>query len=166
MHTGSLWSCPTLCDPVDCGLPGFSIRVFSTQEYRVYWTILVAIHIHILRQTLSRVGLGNGMKRPMIDRVYTVFKDFAVLRTMELGSCWRKWKRLPVGGDDQLALRSEERSRRETKTYDAADGGELTWTTSILVNSSAPTNGQKFCGSTHHLLFYICGGQKFEINRG
>jgi len=25
-HAGSLWSCPTLCDPVDCGLPGFSIR--------------------------------------------------------------------------------------------------------------------------------------------
>ena len=23
---GSLWSCPTLCDPVDCGLPGFSVR--------------------------------------------------------------------------------------------------------------------------------------------
>ena len=20
------WSCPTLCDPVDCGLPGFSVR--------------------------------------------------------------------------------------------------------------------------------------------
>ena len=26
MHTGSLWSCLTLCDPVDCGLPGFSVR--------------------------------------------------------------------------------------------------------------------------------------------
>ena len=26
MHAGSLWSCPTLCDPVDCGLPGFSAR--------------------------------------------------------------------------------------------------------------------------------------------
>ena len=26
MCTGSLWSCPTLCDPVDCGLPGFSVR--------------------------------------------------------------------------------------------------------------------------------------------
>ena len=24
--TGSLWSYPTLCDPVDCGLPGFSVR--------------------------------------------------------------------------------------------------------------------------------------------
>ena len=26
MHAGSLWSCPTLCDPVDCGLLGFSVR--------------------------------------------------------------------------------------------------------------------------------------------
>ena len=24
-HAGSLW-CPTLCHPVDCGLPGFSVR--------------------------------------------------------------------------------------------------------------------------------------------
>ena len=26
MCTESLQSCPTLCDPVDCGLPGFSVR--------------------------------------------------------------------------------------------------------------------------------------------
>ena len=26
MHAGSLWPCPTLCDPVDCGLSGFSVR--------------------------------------------------------------------------------------------------------------------------------------------
>ena len=26
MRTGSLRLCPTLCDPVDCGLPGFSVR--------------------------------------------------------------------------------------------------------------------------------------------
>ena len=26
MHAESLWSCPTLCSPVDCGLPGFSVR--------------------------------------------------------------------------------------------------------------------------------------------
>ena len=25
MSTRSLWSCPTLCDPVDCGLPGTSL---------------------------------------------------------------------------------------------------------------------------------------------
>ena len=26
IHTRSLWSCSSLCDPVDCGLPGFSVR--------------------------------------------------------------------------------------------------------------------------------------------
>ena len=26
MHPRLLWSCLTLCDPVDCGLPGFSVR--------------------------------------------------------------------------------------------------------------------------------------------
>ena len=26
LQVGSLQSCPTLCDPVDCGLPGFSVR--------------------------------------------------------------------------------------------------------------------------------------------
>ena len=26
LRTGSLWSCPTLCDPVDCGQPGFPVR--------------------------------------------------------------------------------------------------------------------------------------------
>ena len=26
VHTGSLWQCPALCDPADCGLPGFSVR--------------------------------------------------------------------------------------------------------------------------------------------
>ena len=26
MPSGSLWSCPTLCNPVDCGLPGSSVR--------------------------------------------------------------------------------------------------------------------------------------------
>ena len=31
MHAGSLQSCPTLFDPVDCGLPGFSVREGSLQ---------------------------------------------------------------------------------------------------------------------------------------
>ena len=26
MHLGLLWSCPTLCDPGHCSLPGFSVR--------------------------------------------------------------------------------------------------------------------------------------------
>ena len=29
----SLQSCPTLCDPMDCSLPGSSVHGFSRQEY-------------------------------------------------------------------------------------------------------------------------------------
>ena len=45
LRTGSLWSCPTLRDPVDCGLPGFCIREggFPGKNTGVYWPILVAI---------------------------------------------------------------------------------------------------------------------------
>ena len=47
MRTGLLWSCPTLCDPVDCGLPGFSVRDggLSRQEY---WSILANTGCHTL----------------------------------------------------------------------------------------------------------------------
>ena len=38
VRTGSLWLCLTLCDPVDCGLPGFSVREGDLQP-----RILVAI---------------------------------------------------------------------------------------------------------------------------
>ena len=45
MYAGSLQSCLTLCDPVDCGLPGLSVRVGSSpgKNTGVYWPILVAI---------------------------------------------------------------------------------------------------------------------------
>jgi len=45
MRAGSLWQCLTLCDPVDGGLPGFSIRerVSPGKNTGVYWQILVAI---------------------------------------------------------------------------------------------------------------------------
>ena len=34
----------SLCDPVDCGLPGFSVRQGVLQaRTRVYWSVLVAI---------------------------------------------------------------------------------------------------------------------------
>ena len=33
MHAKSLPSCPTLCDPMDCTLPGSSDLGFSRQEY-------------------------------------------------------------------------------------------------------------------------------------
>ena len=31
MHTELLWSCPALCDPVDCGLPGFCQGVLQAR---------------------------------------------------------------------------------------------------------------------------------------
>ena len=45
MPPGLLQSCPTLCDPVDCGLPGFSVREGGSpgNNTRVYWPVLVAI---------------------------------------------------------------------------------------------------------------------------
>ena len=40
-----LRSCPTLCDPVDCGLPGFSVREGASpgKNTGAYWPVLVAI---------------------------------------------------------------------------------------------------------------------------
>ena len=45
MHTESLQLCPTLCDPVDCGLKGFSVRERGSpgKNTGVYWPVLVAI---------------------------------------------------------------------------------------------------------------------------
>ena len=45
MRAGSLQWWPTLCDPVDCSLPGFSVRGFSRQEY---WSILANTGCHTL----------------------------------------------------------------------------------------------------------------------
>ena len=44
MHTGSLQSCLTLCNLVDCGLPGFCQKGGSLgKNTGVYWPILVTI---------------------------------------------------------------------------------------------------------------------------
>ena len=45
MCTGLFQQCPTLCDPVDCGLPGFSVREggFPGKNTGTHWPILVAI---------------------------------------------------------------------------------------------------------------------------
>ena len=45
MHTRSLQSCPTPCDPVDYGLPGFSVREGNSpgKNPGAYWLILVVI---------------------------------------------------------------------------------------------------------------------------
>ena len=40
---GSLQSCPTLCDPVDCGLPGFSVGGSPGRNTGEYWPTLAAI---------------------------------------------------------------------------------------------------------------------------
>ena len=50
-QTWSLRSCPTLCEPVDCGLPGFSVRGFSRREY---WSVLANTACHnLLEQYIS-----------------------------------------------------------------------------------------------------------------
>jgi len=45
MQAGLLRECPTLCDPVDCGLLGFSVREGGSPHKNTgaYWSILVAI---------------------------------------------------------------------------------------------------------------------------
>ena len=44
MHAGLLLSCLTLCDPVDCGLSGLSVRGGSPDKNtEAYWPILIAI---------------------------------------------------------------------------------------------------------------------------
>ena len=45
MCTGLFQQCPTLCDPVDCGLSGFSVRKVGSpgKNTRAYWPMLVAI---------------------------------------------------------------------------------------------------------------------------
>ena len=45
MHTGSLRSCLTLSIPVDCGLPGFSVREGGSPDKNTgaHWPILVSI---------------------------------------------------------------------------------------------------------------------------
>ena len=46
MHAGSLWSCPSLCNPVECGLPGFYLSGgFSRREY---WSVLANTGCHTL----------------------------------------------------------------------------------------------------------------------
>ena len=45
MHTGLLQLCPALCEPVDCGLPGFCQGQFSRQEY---WSVLANTGCHTL----------------------------------------------------------------------------------------------------------------------
>ena len=45
MHAGSLRSCLTLCNPVDCSLPDLFVRAGGSPDKNpgAYWPILVAI---------------------------------------------------------------------------------------------------------------------------
>ena len=67
MRTGSLWSCLTLCGPVDCGLPDFSVRdrESPSMNTEAYWPILIAIRFSSVQfssvQSLSRVRLCDPM---------------------------------------------------------------------------------------------------------
>jgi len=47
MCTGSLQSCPTLCDAVDCGLPGFSVMEGGSPGQE-YWSVLANAGCHTL----------------------------------------------------------------------------------------------------------------------
>ena len=47
MPSGLFWSCPTRCIPVDCGLPGFSVREGVVLQAR-YWSVLANTGCRIL----------------------------------------------------------------------------------------------------------------------
>ena len=57
MHAGSLELCTTLCDPVDCGLPGFSVRGFSRQEY---WSVSANTGCHAFYSTVFPAALASN----------------------------------------------------------------------------------------------------------
>ena len=65
MYAGSLWSCPTLCNPVDCGLPGFSVRERGSpgKNTGAYWPILVAIPFSVQFSSVAQscLTLCNSM---------------------------------------------------------------------------------------------------------
>ena len=59
MHANSLQSCPTLCDPMDYSLPGFSIHG-SLQARMLEW---VAVPSSLMTQNLSKfssTGISVG----------------------------------------------------------------------------------------------------------
>ena len=68
----SLQSCPTLCDPMDCSLPGFSIHGIL-QARTLEW---VAISFSNYYGTQWNI---NGMDRIM--RLWSYFYNFFVTKT-------------------------------------------------------------------------------------
>ena len=67
-HAGSLQLCPIICDPVNRGLPGFSVRKGGSPSKNtgVYWQTLVPIHFSvqfshsIIFDSLQPHGLQNA----------------------------------------------------------------------------------------------------------
>ena len=70
MHAASLWSRSTLCNPVDCGLPGFSVREgFSSQEYR---TVLANTGCHaLLKHYISCCPAANPPEYLVLHHLHT-----------------------------------------------------------------------------------------------
>ena len=60
MHTKSLQSCPTLCDPTDYSLPGSSIRDFLGKNTRV------GCHGILLQGIFQTQGLNLFLKSPAL----------------------------------------------------------------------------------------------------
>ena len=126
------------------------------------WPLDLAVNLGKVKCSFDRVvkanheenGFKKWCKRSVRSRVYTVFKDFAVMTTTELHSLWgEKWYQetsFPDAADDCLPLRSEEQSSRERKTYDATEGDGLIWTVSVLVTAAATPNDQTLCALKQH----------------
>ena len=56
MHAKSLQSCPTLCDPMDCSLPGFSFHgIFQARILE--WFAMPSSNLSFVIQFLGRVIL-------------------------------------------------------------------------------------------------------------
>ena len=60
MHTKSLQSCPTLCDPTEYSLPGSSIRDFLGKNTRV------SCHGILLQGIFQTQGLNLFLKSPAL----------------------------------------------------------------------------------------------------
>jgi len=74
-HAGWFWSCQTLCDPVDCGLPGFSFGEVSRQEH---WSVLANTSCHTLLEHYISCFLSHQLlwvtwccQNPCYASIYT-----------------------------------------------------------------------------------------------
>ena len=70
VRAGSLQLCLTLCDSVDCGRPGFSVkeRVFSRQES---WTVLATTDCYVIATLSGKQTHSEGQCRQWSAVYYT-----------------------------------------------------------------------------------------------